>query len=208
MDAQVLAFVFLFVGFCLLGAELFLPSGGAIGVMCLASFLASAYFAHRAWATSHPLYWQIYISVMMVLIPGALYGMYYLVTKTSFGNRILLTAPSVEEVTPYQAEQQRLESLIGHHGKSLNLMTPGGLVDVNGERLHAIGQNMIIESGTPVEVVGIKGTRVIVRIVTADSVKPPETPGEELASSEPVDSDVDVPGDSKVFDPFLPPEET
>lgn len=208
MDAQALTFVFLLIGFCLLGAELFLPSGGAIGVMCLASFLASAYFANRAWAVSHPLYWRIYVSSMVVLIPVTLYGMYYLVTKTSFGNRILLTAPSAEEVTPYQKEQERLEKLVGSHGTALNLMTPGGLVEVNGERLHAIGQNMVIESGTPIEIVGYKGTRVIVRIVTADSVKPPEQSLEDLATTENPQAETGPSGDSRVFDPFLPPEES
>ena len=206
MDPQVLTFVMLLVGFLLLTAELFLPSGGIIGVMCAAAFVASAYFANRAWATTNPLYWHIYLSVMVVLIPVTIYVIYYLLTKTSFGNRVLLTAPSIEEVTPYQEEQSRLQSLVGSRGQSLNLMTPGGLVEVNGERLHAIGQNMVIEAGTPIEIVGIKGSRVIVRIVTEDSA-PPEPQEQPIIAEQEESIEEPLKGDSDVIDPFLPPEQ-
>ncbi|MEW4487941.1 NfeD family protein [Thalassoglobus sp. JC818] len=209
MDAQVMTFVLLLVGFLLLGLELFLPSGGVIGVMCAASFLGSAYFAYTAWATSHPLYWRIYLSTMVILAPITLYGIYYLLTQTAFGNRILLTAPTEDEVTPYQEEQNRLQELVGERGKALNLMTPGGLVEVNGERLHAISEDMVIESGQSIEVVGIRGTRVLVRI--ADALPPQDsritkTDEDSPESDDSHDRNVDLETDP--FDPFLPQEES
>ena len=163
MDDQILTFVFLLVGFILLTVELFIPSGGTIGVMCVCSFLTSVYFAYRAWAVSYPLYWRIYLTTFLTMIPVTLYGIYYLITKTSFGNRVLLAAPTTEEVTPYQDEFHHLEGLVGRRGVAISPLTPGGLVQVGGERLHAIGEGFSIERGSDVEIVAIRGNRIVVR---------------------------------------------
>jgi membrane-bound serine protease (ClpP class) len=42
-------------------------------------------------------------------------------------------------------------------------MTPGGMVLVQGERLHAESDGSLIAAGTEIEVFGVKGTRVLVR---------------------------------------------
>lgn len=167
MDDQILIFVFLLVGFILLGVELFVPSGGTIGILSIGSFLASIFFAYRSWSETNPLYWRIYLVTFLLLIPVTLYGLWYLLTRTALGNRVLLVAPSEEEVTPYQKEQHHLQELIGRRGVAVSPLTPGGLVNVSGERLHAIGEGFIIESGQAIEVVGVRGTRVVVRTATS-----------------------------------------
>jgi len=174
MDDQILTFVLLAVGFVLLGIELMIPSGGIIGLFSILSFLGSAWFAYQAWADTNPLYWKIYIATFLGMIPVTLYGIYYLLTKTPFGNRILLAAPTNEDVTPYQAEYQHLKSLIGKSGKAISPLRPGGLVQIDDERLHAIGNGFIIESGTRVRVVEIQGTRIVVEPVdNEDQTIPP-----------------------------------
>lgn len=80
------------------------------------------------------------------------------------GRRILLTAPSPDEVVPHRAKTSQLESLIGQRGRALTLMTPGGMVSVNGQRLHAESEGLLINPETPIEVIGVKGTRVLVRV--------------------------------------------
>lgn len=199
MDYQILTFVLLAVGFVLLAVELLLPTGGIVGVLCAASFLASAYFANLAWAKSNPLYWRIYVVTFVALIPITLSGIHYLLTRTAFGNRVLLAAPSTEEVTPYQREQEHLQGLIGRHGTAISPLRPGGLVQVDRERLHAIGDGFIIESGTPVEVIDIRGTRVVVRPL-AISEKGQEAA--ELDEEVEAEATPSVASDTKKQDPY------
>jgi len=167
MAPQVLVFVLLFAGLALIFAEVFLPSGGIIAVMCVASFGGSLYYAHQAWAESNPVYWWTYVGSLLLIIPAAVIGCFKILTSTSLGNHILLTAPNRESVTPYQEEMQRLNALVGQRGKALNLMTPGGIVLVNGERLHATADGLMVEPQTDVEIIGLQGNRVIVRPVTS-----------------------------------------
>ncbi|MBT5020092.1 hypothetical protein N9153_01500 [Planctomicrobium sp.] len=207
MDDQILTFVLLAAGFVLLGIELMIPSGGVIGLFTIASFLGSAWFAYQAWAETNPLYWRIYMMTFLGMIPVTLYGIYYLLTKTAFGNRVLLAAPTNEEVTPYQAEHLHLESLIGKTGKAISPLCPGGLVQIDGERLHAIGDGFIIESGASVKVVETRGTRVVV--VPVDESRPSQPQSEtesespeEINESPPIQPD-SPPHTDKFVDPFL-----
>lgn len=191
MDDQILTFVLLLIGFVLLGIELVIPSGGMIGVISAACFLGSAYFANRAWATSNPLYWKIYVASFLVMIPLTLAGVHHLLTRTRFGNRVLLSAPSKDEVTPYQGEAQRLSQLVGRHGKAVTPLRPSGLVQIEGERLHATGQGFFIEVGEPIEVVSIRGAGVVVRQLTTEEVaraeqsarQRPAAPAEEIVDN-------------------------
>ncbi len=211
MDDQTLTFVLMLIGFVLLGVELLLPTGGIVGVLCACSFLGSAIFAYRAWAEVNPLYWRIYVVTFLALIPITISGVYYLLNNTNFGNRVLLAAPSTEEVTPYQREIEHLQNLIGQRGTALSPLTPGGLVQVNGERLHAIGEGFSIESGVPIEVVSTNGTRVVVRLVAPNEeplsedpqdVKPVQKPNPESnASNQPKPT-------GGILDPFADAETT
>lgn len=207
MDDQILTFVLLAAGFVLLGIELMIPSGGVIGLFTIASFLGSAWFAYQSWAETNPLYWRIYVVTFVGMIPVTLYGIYHLLTKTAFGNRVLLAAPTNEEVTPYQAEHLHLESLIGQTGKAISPLCPGGLVQIDGERLHAIGDGFIIESGSLVKVVETRGTRIVV--VPLDGPEPLETqqqsePETTTTTNEPSSPPLNSPSPKDNFvDPFL-----
>jgi len=165
MDPQTLVFVLVFAGIVLIFAEVFLPSGGIIGVMCLCCFIAATYCAYQAWYHTTPSYWWGYLGSVAVIIPTCVIGGFQILVRTPLGNRILLRAPTTEEVTPYQKELQHLNSLIGKQGIALTPMTPGGLVSVNGERIHAVSDGMSVEQNVPIEIVAVRGTRVVIRQV-------------------------------------------
>lgn len=186
MDPQILAFVLLLCGFILLFAEMFIPSGGIIGVICVLCFGGAVYFAFQAWYHSQPLFWWTYLVSVAILVPLGIIGAFRLLTHSPLGNRVLLRAPSQEEVTPYQRESQHLSGMIGKRGVTMNLMTPGGLVKVEGERLHAISEGLMIEPQTEIEVVAVRGTRVVVR-----PVEEIECPSDDLAFDDTDENEVE-----------------
>jgi membrane-bound serine protease (ClpP class) len=187
MDSGYLAILLLVVGLALIVCEVFIPSAGliaALATLCIAGSIASAW---SAWFYTSPTYFALYVTALLFLIPSAISGAFYVLPRTAFGRKMLLEGPDLDEVTPYQEEQRQLMRLVGHVGKTLTLLNPGGLVEVDGTRQHAESEGLLLEAGTPVEIVAVKGIRVVVRPVEhpprqsgdADA-KRGESPGDSL----------------------------
>jgi len=203
MDAQFWALAFAVFGFGLIVAEFFVPSGGMIALCCAGSFVASVVCAHSAWYQSSPKIFWIFTLGLGVLIPSFLVFFLRLLEKTSLGNNLLLPKTDPQDVVPYQAEAALLDRLIGRVGTTVTPMNPGGMVRVENERLHAVCEGFMLQLGDTIEVVGVRGNRVVVKRavpgLNAHSVQPPasgETALESPASqgaSEPERLDFDVP---------------
>lgn len=164
MDSNaIFAILLLIVGIGILTAEVFIPSGGLLGVVTFITLLISMVFAWRAWGGSHPNVFWAFCAVLLLLVPTALGAAFYMLPRTALGKRVLLEAPSTEEVTPFVKETERLAKLIGRFGKTATPLNPGGMVLLDGERLHAFSEGLIIESGRDVEVLEVRGTRLLVR---------------------------------------------
>ena len=200
MNFELLAILLLVIGCGLIVAEVFIPSGGMILVMCVVTFIASIWCAYKAWWGDSPGYFTAYIVSLLVLIPGVLAGVYKVLSDTKVGDRILLSAPDLQDVTPYQQEEAHLAQFVGKRGVALTLLTPGGMVRVDGERLHGFSEGMMVQPGSPIEVLAVRGTRVLVREATGSTIaEAPGTAGEELlaaddgSGSPPAPLDFDVP---------------
>jgi membrane-bound serine protease (ClpP class) len=163
IDHSHFAVLLLVLGLALLIAEIFIPSGGLIltaSVVCLGF---SVYFAWSAWWYSNQTAFWAYVVSLAVLMPVTIVGAFTLVPRTSMGKRILLEAPAPEEVRAYAREQERLWSFVGRGGRTLTLLNPGGLVLLDGERLHCESEGMVVDAGEEVRIVGVKGNRLVVR---------------------------------------------
>jgi membrane-bound ClpP family serine protease len=169
----VFAILLLIAGIGILTAEVFIPSGGLLGVITFITLIVSLVFAYRAWGMSHPNVFWAFCGVLLLLVPTALAGAFYVLPRTAFGKRVLLEAPIAEELTPFMKETDRLTKLIGRFGKTITTLNPGGLISLDGQRLHGFSEGMIVESGQSVEVLEVRGTRLLVR------------PGEPPAESDP-----------------------
>ena len=163
---DILAIVMLFVGLALLIAEVFIPSGGMITILSVLCIVVSVWAAYQAWWEPAGSIWWMYLAALLLLAPGSIGGSLYMLQHTGLGRHILLDAPSLDEVTPYAEEEHRLRQLIGMRGTTSTLLNPGGMVLVDGERLHCESPGMLIECDREVEVVGLKGNRLVVRIAT------------------------------------------
>lgn len=163
MEYSHLAILLLIVCLVLLVAEVFIPSGGMILVTAGVCLTASVWFAWKAWWPDYPLAWWAYLGSVVIAIPAVVGGGLYLFPRTPMGRRVLLDAPNLEDVTAHAEEAERLQQLVGRRGQSMTLMNPGGIVLVNGERHHCESEGLLIEPRTEVEVVGVSGTRLVVR---------------------------------------------
>jgi membrane-bound ClpP family serine protease len=173
-DAGILATVMLLVGLFLLGLEFFVPSFGMILVAAVISLIVSFWSAYKAWWGVSPGFFWTYIILLTAGIPASLMGAITLIRKTPLGNRMILKPAPVNE-SPGPGP---LDHLIGKAGVSQTLMTPGGIVLIDGERLHSESLGMLIEPNSPVVAVAIRANRVVVRPWTpsdAEAANPPDS---------------------------------
>ena len=175
--AGVAALLLLVIGLALLIAEVFIPSGGVIMITAITCLAGSVWFAWSAWWESYRTFWWAYILSLLLLVPLALAGAFYIFPRTSWGRRVLLEGPSLTEVTGYAREEEELTGLIGRRGKTITMLNPGGLVLVEGKRYHAESQGMLLDPGEEVEVIARKANRIVVRV--------PRTPSATEAAVEP-----------------------
>jgi len=197
MDNQVLLIILLSaLGLGILVLEVFIPSGGILTVMAAVCFVGSTYFAWRAWyQPGHTTWWWGYVISMLVLLPVAVSSAVYILPRTSYGQKILATPPSLDELTPFRDEETRLSSLIDRHGRARTMFSPGGMVEIDGERFHAESEGVLIDPGTDVVVVRVRGNRLVVR-PTDDSERPQtEAPSPESPSGSDPLADSDRPSD-------------
>ena len=151
--------------------------------MCVIAFIASFWCAMKAWYGTAPTAFGIYIASVVLLIPTVIVGTFKIFPKTPIGKR-LIGAPTTAEVTPYVEEQAHLTSLIGRIGKTITPLIPGGMVSVDGERLHAYSEGVLIDPGVDVEIMDVRGTRVLVREAQEQSSEKPSREVDELPAGQ------------------------
>ncbi|MGC1275493.1 MAG: NfeD family protein [Planctomycetaceae bacterium] len=207
MDYSHFSVLLLMLALALLAAEVFVPSGGFIAVLMLLSLAGSVFCAYQAWWESSPTLWWSYVASVLLLLPGVLIGAFAIFPRTAYGRRVLLDAPAPEEIEGYSKEQAELQQLVGQRGKTVTLHSPGGMVSVGGRRYHSETRGMMLDPGEEVEIVAVKGNRLVIRL--ADTPPPgrepagvTEEPAEELVER-PVNEPPGEPPSAEAFDPFL-----
>ncbi len=157
------ALVLLVAGLAVLVTEVFIPSGGILAICTTLLLLASVACASAAWFQKAPFVFWGFVGLVVLAVPTALGSAFYVLPQTKAGRRALLQAPELTKLEPFQAETARLRSMIGQFGTTATLLNPGGLVLLHGERLHACSEGQIVEPRTSVEIIDLRGTRVVVR---------------------------------------------
>jgi membrane-bound ClpP family serine protease len=156
-----LAYVLIVVGFLLLAAELFIPSGGVIFVLAVAAIaggVAMTFYYDISTGT-------ITLIGVFIALPvlGSLLLHYW--PRTRWGKRFFLTAPEDEETLATMPLNQELEQLRGRIGRALSALRPSGVVDFDGQRVDVITEGMMVEPSQWVRCIAVKAGKVIVRPV-------------------------------------------
>jgi membrane-bound ClpP family serine protease len=179
MDPLVWAALLLFLGLVLVCVEVFIPSGGILGILSIASLMAGIIvaFYHRGAEIGF-----LFLAITAVAVPTALVLAFRWWPKTPMGRRLLLDVPTSEEVLPDSPQRRALRQLVGKLGTAKTVMLPSGAVVIDGQTFDALSEGMPIEAGQRVRVIEVHGNRVVVR--PADEL--PQTSDDVL--SQPIES--------------------
>jgi membrane-bound ClpP family serine protease len=139
-------------------AEVFIPSGGLLGVCALACLVGgvATFFRYS------PAAGWIGVVVAIVMVPSLLVGAYKVLPKTRFGRRVILAPPLRErgDAIPDTAELVRL---LGQAGTVLTPLRPVGMCSFAGRRVECVSESGYIQKGKTVKVIRVEGTQLTVR---------------------------------------------
>jgi membrane-bound ClpP family serine protease len=166
MGSEVLwPLVCLTLGLSLIVLEVFIPSGGLIGLLSLGLIVVSIWLAF----SQSMLLGVKFLAVLAVGLPIALGVAVRVWPHTPIGRWMFLRPPSQDEVESAPAPiagGTRLEYLIGRHGRSLTPLRPSGVIELDGRRIDALAEEGFVAANLLVQVVQIRAGQAIVRAAT------------------------------------------
>ncbi len=161
MDPWIWAVCLIILGLGLAVVEVFFPSAGVLGFLAACSILGGILLGFRQSATVG----MVILLVSIAGLPTALVLALKYWPQTAVGRRVLLTAPTREEVMPIDPERERLRSMIGQVAEAKCNMLPAGAIMLDGRTIDAVSEGMPVDAGQRVRIVEVRGNRVVVRPV-------------------------------------------
>lgn len=173
VDPLAIAILLVLLGCVLLVAEVFFPSGGALGFFSAVSFLAAIYYAFVGGGFTRGL---MFATGEVIGAPVLTYFALKYLPMTPIGRVLVGEAPRPEDVLD---EDQR-HALVGRVGVARSKMLPSGAVEIDGQMLDAVSQGQAIDPGQYVKVVEVRGNRVVVAHAPEDERPSHEDPSDLL----------------------------
>ena len=180
----------LVLGMVFLVVEFFIPSGGALAVMCALSFLAAIIVGFIA----GPWTGTIVLFIICLMVPTSAAAAVRWWPDTPIGQLVLIQRPrSADEVLPETIAYRGLKDLVGRRGKAKGLMVPSGSVVIEGKTYDAVSEGMPIEPQQSIIVIGVSTQRLVVRpdntieaqLVNEQPTTPVPNPNEPLIADIP-----------------------
>ncbi len=160
MDPIYWAVMLLVVGLLLVLLEFLIPSGGILGVLAALSILSGIVMAFNE---RGPVIGMLFIGITVLSIPVLFIAGFKILPHTAIGRQLISESPTGDEVISDMATRRNMREMIGWIGRSTSPMLPSGSIEVEGQTLDAVSQGMAIDDNTPVKIIDVQGTRIIVR---------------------------------------------
>ena len=109
-----------------------------------------------------------FLAFSLTAVPAAVGLAFKYWPMTPMGRAFLGELPSEDETKPDDPRRE----LVGKIGVAQTKMLPSGAIMIDGKVIDAVAQGMAIEPGQPVEVIEVRGNRVMVRAAEGDVVAP------------------------------------
>lgn len=193
MDPLYWSIGLLLLGLVLIALELFVPSGGMLGVLAGLAVIGSIVMAFSDGVRSG----AIMLLATALSIPMVIYLGVRWWPHSPLGRLILIKRKTDEELLPPDNPRE----LIGKLGRAKSKMLPSGAVLIEGQIYDAVSQGTPIESGQTIKVVGVRNNRIVVR--QTEEAEPPQA--FTAAPSESADDLLSQPIDALGLDPLDDP---
>jgi membrane-bound ClpP family serine protease len=150
--------VFLAMGLLLLLVEVFIPSGGMIGLGAIACLVLCLWYA---FAQSLAL-GATFMLIDLVALPLTASLAFSLWSRTPIGRKFFLKPPAPEEIEVSHTDHH-VDLMVGQVGRTLTPLRPCGHVDIDGRRLDALAEEGFVPADAAVRVIGTRSGQIVVR---------------------------------------------
>jgi membrane-bound ClpP family serine protease len=164
--------LFLALGLLLLIVEVFIPSGGLIGICSVACLLLSLWYAFSQSMAMG----AIFMLVDLVALPLTAIGAFSLWSRSPLGRKFFLKPPDPEEIEVSHTDHH-LEHLVDQVGRALTPLRPCGHVEIDGRRVDGLAEQGFLPAGCLVRVLRVRSGQLIVRGL----VEPADLPRDEYS---------------------------
>ena len=110
--------------------------------------------------------------IIAVVLTTAVLIFSYKNMKTRKVWRKLVLKDKTDSESGYTAPNMDNEVFLGREGVALSILRPAGAIDIDGQRVDVITEGDFLAAGTKVRVIGLDGTRIVVRAVRESEEKP------------------------------------
>jgi membrane-bound serine protease (ClpP class) len=169
-----LAYALIGLGFLLMVAELFLPTGGILWVLSVVAFalgVTMTFLPPEGNATIG----MLTLLGLFVAVPLVSNLLLHYWPKTPFGRKLFLQNPEAETTATSTPEHQEMERLVGRFGKTVSALRPAGVANFDGRRVDCMTEGMMVDPEHWVQCIGVRAGTVIVRPVEKPDVSNLET---------------------------------
>ncbi len=156
MNPYLICALLIFLGAILVVLEVFIPSGGILGIVAGTAFVYAVIHGFNESSTTG----LIVLLGSAIAVPIALTIAFKLWPKTPLGKKAI-PDPELGE----SDNQKELDQLIGTTAITLTEMMPNGRIRLGNDQLDAVTNGTMIEAGKQVEVVSAVGNRIMVKEV-------------------------------------------
>ena len=152
------------VALVLVAMEFLTPS---FGLLSVAALLAMAGAVWVTASTINTMAAIVLIVVLVIGVPGYVFGMLKFLPKTRWGGKIFLaTSGDAQDWEGSGVPESRdFEKYVGAHGVAVTSLRPSGAVRIDGKRIVAVAESGLISSGSRVHVVRAEDMNLVVREV-------------------------------------------
>jgi membrane-bound ClpP family serine protease len=155
-----LAFVLIGCGVVLLLAEFFLPTGGILVVVGLGLMIVAVGVILLYGSTT-----EAVAAIIATCIGLPIAGNLLFYGWQRLSRQVSLDSETVQATVANTPEAAELEQLKGRYGKTVSPMRPAGSVEIDGRRVDALTEGMMLDPGVWVKCVAVRAGWVVVRQV-------------------------------------------
>ncbi len=163
------SFALLAVGILAIYVEIFVPAAGMIGLAGAGSIVAGVVLGY---AYHDLLTGSIVLVASLVVTPVAVVIGLKAFPNTPVGRRLILgdTIPTFDNGglgPPEGAGRQAVPVEVGEEGEAITVLRPSGTARFGSNRISVVTSGEYIDSGSPIRVTRVEGSRVVVRTIAA-----------------------------------------
>lgn len=142
------------LGVLAIGMEFFLP-GGVLGVVGAASLAGAVVLCFTEYGSSTGL---VATAIAAIFVTGALTAWLKYFHKFGPGKDLMLN-----EAVGKDAARDQYQTFLNAEGVTKTALRPAGKAEFGEHRLDVVAESGMIDSGRPVRVVKVEGSRIVVR---------------------------------------------